>query len=102
MTINDLLNKAVRDKKHDLELNIEVLNEIFESHFEEYIVMIRQLNLFERKHAMSKLLKIYKIEDTTFSKLLNIVDGEYLSDEDWLKIEQSIAQRLNEKYNKGK
>ena len=101
MTINELLNKAKKDKKNDLESNLEILNEIFESHFEEYREMIRQLNLFDRKHAMLKLLKIYKIEDISSANLLDKVEGECLSDEDWVKIEQSIAQGLKEKYNKG-
>lgn len=101
MTINDLLNKAAKDKKNDLELNIEILNEIFLNHFKEYREMIRELNLFERKHAMSKLMKMYKITDVCCVNLLDKVDGECLTDDDWTKIEQSIAQRLKEENNKG-
>ena len=100
MTINELLNKAANDKKNDLDSNIEVINGIFYNHFQEYSELIRKLNLFERKHAMSKLFKMFKIEDIETAKLLSAVENECLTDDDWIKIEQSVAQRLNEKYNK--
>ena len=97
MNLEQFLQKAKKDKINELEADINAVNDIFYSHFQEYKSIIVNLPIKEQKCAMRKLLCIFKINNVDCIKLLDEVEDKCLTEDDWSKIEKSIDQRLNER-----